>query len=70
MTTEKNPNTNGIPDVNTTASFSDNSSTYQVYDTGTGIIHIPNNDNYPANSNGGNGLPTSQPYTLNLFCRN
>ena len=64
--TEKNPNTNGIPDVNTTASFSDNASTYQVYDTGTGIIHIPNNDNYPANSNGGNGLPTSQPYTLNL----
>jgi hypothetical protein len=61
--TVKNPNGNVSPNV--TASFVDGSTTYQVYDTATGIIRIPNDDDYPV-GNAGNGNSTSQPYTLEM----
>jgi len=61
--TTKNPNGNVSPNI--TSSFLDGSTTYQVYDTLTGVIRIPNNDDYPA-GNAGNGNTTSQPYTLEM----
>ena len=61
--TVKTPNGNVSPNV--TASFLEGATTYQVYDTNTGVIRIPNNDDYPA-GNAGNGNSTSQPYTLEM----
>ena len=61
--TVKTPNGNVSPNI--TASFLEGATTYQVYDTSTGVIRIPNTDDYPA-LNAGNGNSTSQPYTLEM----
>ena len=61
--TLKTPTGNVSPNV--TSSFIESATTYQVYDTSTGVIRIPNTDDYPA-GNAGNGNTTSQPYTLEM----
>ena len=61
--TSRNPDGNVSPNV--TASFVDGTTTYPVYDTTSGVIRIPNDDDYPV-GNAGNGNTTSQPYTLEM----
>jgi hypothetical protein len=62
--TQKTPISNTTPNI--TSSFADNSTTYQVYDTSTGTIRIPNTDGYPDTAASGNGKSTSQDYDLDF----
>ena len=62
--TQKTPSSNTSPNI--TSSFVDGTSTYQVYDTTSGIVRIPNTDGYPADVDAGNGKSTSQDYDLDF----
>ncbi len=63
FSTQKTPQANVQPNI--TSSFPPATSpNTDVYDTSTGILTIPNDDDY--NNSGGNGASTSQPYNLTM----
>ena len=63
--TQRTPVTNLAPNITSSFPPDQGANGTLVYDTATGILTIPNDDNYPA-GNAGNGNPTSQPYDLEM----